>query len=347
MASRRTNGSFQLYRGHSTGGGNQRPSMDILQQQQQQRHRFHQIERPTQGIPLPGIVYTVQSQAFPFMVPFNTCVPVAYLPTLQTSYLFPPFYTALPMHTQVIPNPISNNRVRQTVSTTVGSHNSSLTNTVGSHNQFNHNLQPKSVVGEMSERKEEDVEAASYGFGLMGLRDVINGTDSNVTTLAMGRDKDTLNSYDNLYCSHNFPWSARIPNPQPQYKLPSCYLRQVPKLHKENLVTTVYNMFPSYIADLNQDTLFFIFYSTPNDEAQLLAANELHNRDWLYHKQLRVWLKHNGSEQPKIKTNTYEKGSYVYFDPHKWSYIEKEELTVFYDKLEKRPSLPPHEENQL
>ncbi|GLJ31436.1 hypothetical protein SUGI_0630860 [Cryptomeria japonica] len=309
--------------------------MDILQQQQQQRPRFHRIERPTQGIPLPGIVYTVQSQAFPFMVPFNTCVPVAYLPTLQTSYLFPPFYTALPMHTQVIPNPISNNRVRQTVSTTVGSHNSSLTNTVGSHNQFNHNLQPKSVVGEMSERKEEDVEAASYGFGLMGLRDVINGTDSNVTTLAMGRDKDTLNSYDNLYCSHNFPWSARIPNPQPQYKLPSCYLRQVPKLH------------PSYIADLNQDTLFFIFYSTPNDEAQLLAANELHNRDWLYHKQLRVWLKHNGSEQPKIKTNTYEKGSYVYFDPHKWSYIEKEELTVFYDKLEKRPSLPPHEENQL
>ena len=33
-----------------------------------------------------------------------------------------------------------------------------------------------------------------------------------------------------------------------------------------------------------QDTLFYIFYSMPNDEAQLFAADELAHRGWWYHR---------------------------------------------------------------
>lgn len=107
-------------------------------------------------------------------------------------------------------------------------------NTAGSHhyNQPIHTLQPKSddKVGGSSSSKDE-VEADSYRFGLRGLADVLNGSDSNVNVLAVGRDKETFDLYDNMYCTHNFPWSARVPNPPPQYKLPSCYLHRAPRLN--------------------------------------------------------------------------------------------------------------------
>lgn len=55
-------------------------------------------------------------------------------------------------------------------------------------------------------------------------------------------------------------------------QVPSCYLHQPPRLQA------------GYFAKFQQDTLFYIFYSMPADEAQLLAADELSARQWWYHK---------------------------------------------------------------
>ena len=46
-------------------------------------------------------------------------------------------------------------------------------------------------------------------------------------------------------------------------------------------------------------------------------------RGWLYHKNLRLWLRRSGRDEPEIKTDTYEKGSFVSFDPHTWTYVTK------------------------
>ena len=112
------------------------------------------------------------------------------------------------------------------------------------HNHPNHIWQPKSddpiVQKSQCTSNKDKVDTDSYRFGLRALADVLNGTDTNVNALAVGRDKEILESYDNMYCTHNFPWSARIPNPPPQYKLPSCYLSEVPRLNVS------LNSFPIY-----------------------------------------------------------------------------------------------------
>ena len=113
------------------------------------------------------------------------------------------------------------------------------TNTVGSpiYSHHNHILQKKSNdaasgKSDCTSSKDEVKEDNSHRFGLRGLGDVLNGRNSNVTTLAVGADLETLSVYDNMYSTQNFPWSARIPNPPPQYNLPRCYLgHQVPRLN--------------------------------------------------------------------------------------------------------------------
>ena len=58
--------------------------------------------------------------------------------------------------------------------------------------------------------------------------------------------------------------------PVPQ--VPQCYLNSPSRLQ------------PGYFAKFQQDTLFYVFYSMPGDEAQLYAADELANRGWWFHK---------------------------------------------------------------
>ena len=55
---------------------------------------------------------------------------------------------------------------------------------------------------------------------------------------------------------------------------PECYKSNPPRLQA------------GYFAKFQQDTLFYIFYSAPCDEAQLFAADELAARGWWFHKVL-------------------------------------------------------------
>jgi hypothetical protein len=47
---------------------------------------------------------------------------------------------------------------------------------------------------------------------------------------------------------------------------------------------------------------------------QYLAARELKKQSWRYHKKYNTWFQRH--EEPKIKTDEYEMGTYVYFDFH-------------------------------
>ena len=55
-------------------------------------------------------------------------------------------------------------------------------------------------------------------------------------------------------------------------QVPQCYLNSPSRLQ------------PGYFAKFQQDTLFYVFYSMPGDEAQLYAADELANRGWWFHR---------------------------------------------------------------
>ena len=40
----------------------------------------------------------------------------------------------------------------------------------------------------------------------------------------------------------------------------------------------------------NEDLLFWMFYSNPNDYMQLTAAEELFQRNWRFHKEKKIWI---------------------------------------------------------
>ncbi|KAF6154450.1 hypothetical protein GIB67_028342 [Kingdonia uniflora] len=178
-------------------------------------------------------------------------------------------------------------------------------------------------------------QATSDRFGLLGLLSVIRMSDPDLTPLALGIDLTTLglnlNSNDDLHQKFSSPWSDEPAKGEPQYSVPECYYAQHPPvLHRGH-----FSKFPL-------ETLFYIFYSMPKDEAQLFAANELYTRGWLYHKELQTWLIPVANVEPLVKTSTYERGSYHCFDPKTWDPVRKDNFVLIYDLVEKRPALSLH-----
>ena len=89
-----------------------------------------------------------------------------------------------------------------------------------------------------------------------------------------------------------------------------------------------------------QETLFYIFYSMPGDEAQLYAADELIARGWGFHKELKAWLMRVANTEPVMKTERGERGSFWIFDVLSWERIRKDNFNLQYDQLEVRPQVP-------
>ena len=181
-------------------------------------------------------------------------------------------------------------------------------------------------------RKNPSQQAAPDRFGLLGLLSVIRMTDPDLTTLALGTDLTTLglhlNSPENVYKTFQSPWVDNPLRPEPDFKVPACYLHNPPRLQ------------PGYFSKFQQDTLFFIFYSMPSDEAQLFAADELVSRGWWFHREGKVWLTRIPNTEPLLKTDRYERGSYYVFDTNMWECVRKDNFHLQYDQLERPPNLP-------
>ena len=90
---------------------------------------------------------------------------------------------------------------------------------------------------------------------------------------------------------------------------------------------------PSFYEKLELDTLFTIFYYHPNTLSQYLAARELKRQSWRFHKKYLTWFQRH--EEPKIITEDYEQGTYIYFDYEgSWCQRKKSEFTFEYRFLE-------------
>nr|XP_016494159.1 PREDICTED: probable NOT transcription complex subunit VIP2 isoform X2 [Nicotiana tabacum] len=205
-----------------------------------------------------------------------------------------------------------------------------------SQSQFR--LQQMSALGQPYRdqgMKSMQAQATPDPFGMLGLLSVIRMSDPDLTSLALGIDLTTLglnlNSAENLHKAFGSPWSDEPAKGDPEFTVPQCYYaKQPPPLNQ------------AYFSKFQLDTLFYIFYSMPKDEAQLYAANELYNRGWFYHREHRLWFMRVANMEPLVKTNAYERGSYICFDPNTWETIRKDNFVLHYEMLEKRPLLPQH-----
>lgn len=106
-----------------------------------------------------------------------------------------------------------------------------------------------------------------------------------------------------LHCPSNVDSERqRLYTPRNPYLTPSSYPTS-PNLIFEN---------PAIFEKLGTDCLFFIFYYAQGTYQQYLAARELKKQSWRYHKKYMTWFQRH--EEPKVTTEDYEQGTYVYFD---------------------------------
>eukprot|EP00429_Kryptoperidinium_foliaceum_P049245 CAMPEP_0176114448 /NCGR_PEP_ID=MMETSP0120_2-20121206/57474_1 /TAXON_ID=160619 /ORGANISM="Kryptoperidinium foliaceum, Strain CCMP 1326" /LENGTH=632 /DNA_ID=CAMNT_0017448681 /DNA_START=168 /DNA_END=2066 /DNA_ORIENTATION=+ len=90
---------------------------------------------------------------------------------------------------------------------------------------------------------------------------------------------------------------------------------------------------PQIFEKLGTDALFFIFYYAQGTYQQYLAARELKKQSWRFHKKYMTWFQRH--EEPKITTDEYEQGTYVYFDYETgWCTRIKQDFRFEYSFLE-------------
>ncbi|KAI0754532.1 hypothetical protein C8Q80DRAFT_1139649 [Daedaleopsis nitida] len=175
-------------------------------------------------------------------------------------------------------------------------------------------------------------------WGLLGLLALIKSADPDQSLLAIGTDLGTMGldmqNPGSLYSTFITPWadSSAAHTVEPDYHLPTCYNVTAPPPG------------PNKVAAFSDETLFFMFYASPRDALQEIAAQELFNRQWRYHKELRLWITKE-SGQPIAKMPGGEQSRYAFWDPENWERSHKE-LTVLYSDLEEK-SHPAFAPNQL
>ncbi|TIB71603.1 hypothetical protein E3Q23_03727 [Wallemia mellicola] len=170
-------------------------------------------------------------------------------------------------------------------------------------------------------------------FGLLGLLNIIRMSSSDMGMLALGSDLTNLgldlssptmlnSTFVSPFSDNNARDAATL---EPEFTLPACYNVQPPP--------------PAFtkVAEFHDETLFYIFYTHTKDVMQQVAAIELFNRNWRYHKDLGLWLTKETGSEPVQKTPMLERGSYIFFDPKSWEKI-KREFVLVYDQLEERPA---------
>ncbi|KAI0326233.1 hypothetical protein GY45DRAFT_1382256 [Cubamyces sp. BRFM 1775] len=166
-------------------------------------------------------------------------------------------------------------------------------------------------------------------WGLLGLLALIKSADPDQSLLTIGTDLGTMGldmqNPGSLYSTFITPWadSSAAHTVEPDFHLPACYNVQPPPPG------------PNKVVAFSDETLFFMFYASPRDALQEIAAQELYNRNWRYHKELRLWITKESGTQPSQKVPGGEQGTYSYWDPEMWEKARKE-MTVLYSDLEEK-----------
>ncbi|KAN0124297.1 Not1 N-terminal domain, CCR4-Not complex component domain containing protein [Russula decolorans] len=106
---------------------------------------------------------------------------------------------------------------------------------------------------------------------------------------------------------------SNIPQPQdtekPKYYVPRNPY-QAPSYYPQTTNSILSS--PRLFAQLDVETLFYVFYFLPGTYQQFLAAKELKRQSWRFHVKYLTWFQRHS--EPQAITEEYEQGVYVYFD---------------------------------
>ncbi|KAL2040439.1 hypothetical protein N7G274_006882 [Stereocaulon virgatum] len=169
--------------------------------------------------------------------------------------------------------------------------------------------------------------SAMEEFGLPGLLATIRSANPDVAGLARGQDLTSLglnlNSPEPLWPTFAGPFAEPGSRPmQPDFTLPECYT--------VDNVNRVKDKIPGF----SDETLFWIFYTQPQDILQEFAASELTVRNWRFHKGHQMWLTKNPSLGEPINMGPEkENGSYIFFNHNAWEKMNLSNFDLHYSQL--------------
>lgn len=120
------------------------------------------------------------------------------------------------------------------------------------------------------------------------------------------------------------PPNSYVPRPlDSDFTIPDCYI--------------VHNVAPiqSRISGFTEDTLFYIFYTSPKDIIQEDVATELMSRKWRFHMKEKMWLTRDDTTQSPqiIEKDVSEQGYYIWWDPRNWKRVRRL-YNLRYDELD-------------
>ncbi|XP_049304490.1 regulator of gene activity isoform X5 [Bactrocera dorsalis] len=164
-------------------------------------------------------------------------------------------------------------------------------------------------------------------FGMVGLLTFIRAAESdpNLVTLALGNDLTglglNLNSQESLHPTFAGPFADHPCRVQDvECNVPTEYL--INYAIKDKLSAPLLNK-------LQEDLLFFLFYTNIGDIWQMMAAAELYGRDWRFHIEEKIWI-------TRIPGNN--QGKFYYFDAQSWKRMSKD-FQIDAEKLDKCPNI--------
>ncbi|XP_022217925.2 regulator of gene activity isoform X3 [Drosophila obscura] len=173
-------------------------------------------------------------------------------------------------------------------------------------------------------------------FGMVGLLTFIRAaeTDPNLVTLSLGTDLTglglNLNSQESLHTTFAGPFVEQPCRAQDvEFNVPPEYL--INFAIRDKLTAPV-------LKKLQEDLLFFLFYTNIGDIMQLMAAAELHSREWRYHVEEKIWITRIPGINQYEKNGTKERGTFYYFDAQSWKRLSKV-FQIDADKLDKCPNI--------
>ena len=173
-------------------------------------------------------------------------------------------------------------------------------------------------------------------YGLMAMLPIIRLTNPDVAALSLGIDLTSLgldlSSQDPLYPHFTSPLvdSQGKKDTDTVDVHPSFYVPSVapPQLKRQ---------------EFKEDTLFYMFYSGQRTQIQALAAAELYDRGWRFHRETAMWLMPVPGREPTLKTATHETRPVVFFNPAVWERQVKADMTIVYEQLEGKVAFNPPE----
>jgi CCR4-NOT transcription complex subunit 3 len=126
----------------------------------------------------------------------------------------------------------------------------------------------------------------------------------------------------------NLPHTSDCERPKP-YAPPNPF--NTPEYYPQNVHPAFTS--PDTFSRFEPDTLFFIFYYQQSSYQQYLAAKELKNKSWRFHKKYQTWFQRH--DRPKVTTDEHEQGTYIYFDYEGgWCQRIKADFVFKYAQLE-------------